>query len=63
LEAKLVGNKIDAEVIQSALQEISKTIDPFDDQHAGADYRRHTAEILAERAINDAVADANGDAQ
>jgi CO/xanthine dehydrogenase FAD-binding subunit len=63
LEDKLIGNKVDADVIQSALQEISKTIDPFDDQHASADYRRHTAETLAERAIRDAISDAGGDAQ
>jgi CO/xanthine dehydrogenase FAD-binding subunit len=64
LEAKLTGNKVDAGVIQLALQEISKAIDPFDDQHARADYRRHTAETLAERAITDAVVNAGGgDAQ
>ena len=63
LEAKLLENKIDKEVIQLALQEISKAIEPFDDQHASADYRRRTAQTLAERAITDAVADAQAGLQ
>ncbi|MDH5749754.1 MAG: xanthine dehydrogenase family protein subunit M [Rhodospirillales bacterium] len=60
LEAKLVSNKIDKKIIQSALTEISMAIEPFDDQHASADYRQHTAQVLAERALTDAVADASG---
>jgi CO/xanthine dehydrogenase FAD-binding subunit len=63
LEAKLILNKIDSDIIQSALMKISTVIEPFDDQHASANYRRHTAQVLAGRAITEAAADALGTAK
>ena len=60
LEAKLVSNTIDKEIIEAALTEISIAIEPPDDQHASADYRRRAARVLAERAITDALAAASG---
>jgi len=58
LEANLVSKKISSDVIQSGLTEILKLLEPYGDQHASASYRRETASVLAERAITEALANA-----
>jgi len=62
LEAMLTGQAVDAALIQRAAQEIPRAIDPGDDQHASADYRRRVAVALGERALTDALEDAKGTA-
>jgi len=62
LEAILKGQTIDAALVQRAAQEIPSAIDPGDDQHASADYRRRVAVALGERALADALEDAKGTA-
>ena len=62
LEAMLTGQAVDAALIQRAAQEIPGAIDPGDDQHASADYRRRVAVALGERALTDALEDAKGTA-
>jgi CO/xanthine dehydrogenase FAD-binding subunit len=55
----LVGQPIKDEIIRAAAKHAAaKEIDPGTDIHATAEYRRHTAEVLVERAIKDACADA-----
>jgi len=58
LEARLLGNRIDQDSIRAALPEIANAITPGDDQHASAAYRRRVAGVLAERALLEAVAEA-----
>ncbi len=52
----LVGRKIDAEAVRAAAEEADKVIDPFEDLHASAAYRRRVARVLVERALRDAAA-------
>ena len=40
----------------AAAEAVRDGIDPDDDLHASADYRRHLAGVLAERALGDAWA-------
>jgi CO/xanthine dehydrogenase FAD-binding subunit len=55
----LVGQPIKDELIKSAAQTVAaKEIDPGTDIHATAEYRRHVAGVLVERAIKEACADA-----
>lgn len=58
LEARLLGSRIDQDKIRAALPEIANAITPGDDQHASAAYRRRVAGVLAERALLEAVAEA-----
>jgi carbon-monoxide dehydrogenase medium subunit len=50
VEARL-GGDLDAASIQAAVQGLGATLDPPNDVHASADYRRHLAEVVAARAI------------
>lgn len=58
LEDQLRGTKISPERIQAALPHIASMLKPGDDQHAGAAYRLRVANILAERALLEALAEA-----
>ncbi len=58
LEERLLGKEINSETLAPALPEILTAINPGDDHHASADYRRRVALVLAERAILEAVAEA-----
>jgi carbon-monoxide dehydrogenase medium subunit len=53
-EAQLVGRKLDAATIRSAAA-AARALEPISDIHAGADYRRHLAEVLTQRALTDAA--------
>jgi carbon-monoxide dehydrogenase medium subunit len=53
-EAQLVGRKLDAATIKSAAA-AARALEPISDIHAGADYRRHLAEVLTQRALTDAA--------
>jgi aerobic carbon-monoxide dehydrogenase medium subunit len=50
VEARL-GGDLDPASIKAAVQGLGATLDPPNDVHASADYRRHLAEVVAERAI------------
>jgi CO/xanthine dehydrogenase FAD-binding subunit len=58
LEDRLRGRKIDAGAIRSALPVIADALQPGGDQHADAAYRLRVANVLAERALLDALAEA-----
>jgi carbon-monoxide dehydrogenase medium subunit len=55
VEAKINGNKIDAGVIAAAAQETSAVVDPQEDIHASADYRRSLVGTMVERALEHAL--------
>jgi aerobic carbon-monoxide dehydrogenase medium subunit len=53
-EARLVGQPLDAGAIRAAAA-ASWLIEPISDIHAGGEYRRHLAQVLSSRALNDAA--------
>jgi len=53
-EAALAGKKLDAAAIKAAAV-TARSLEPISDIHAGADYRRHLAEVLTRRALTDAA--------
>jgi carbon-monoxide dehydrogenase medium subunit len=53
-EAALLGQRLDGEAIRAAAG-AAWLIDPVADIHAGADYRRHLAQVLSARALTDAA--------
>ncbi len=55
MERRLLGEPATAELIKKTA-EITDNINPLEDSHASADYRRHLAQVLARRAIDDAAA-------
>lgn len=50
LEARLVGQVLDPERLRDACRAIDE-VDPLDDLHASADYRRHLTSVYARRAV------------
>lgn len=59
-ERQLTGTPLDPEAVRAAVEEALAGIDPLDDLHASAAYRRRAAAALAVRAIADALAGARG---
>jgi carbon-monoxide dehydrogenase medium subunit len=53
-EARLVGQPLDSTLIRSAAA-ATWLIEPISDIHAGAEYRRHLAQVLSARALTDAA--------
>jgi aerobic carbon-monoxide dehydrogenase medium subunit len=53
-EARLVGQPLDADAIRAAAA-TAWLIEPISDIHAGGEYRRHLAQVLSSRALNDAA--------
>jgi carbon-monoxide dehydrogenase medium subunit len=53
-EASLTGKRLDMAAITAAAAEAG-TVEPIEDIHAGADYRRHLAQVLTRRALVDAA--------
>jgi carbon-monoxide dehydrogenase medium subunit len=53
-EAALAGRKLDASAIKAAAA-AARALEPISDIHAGADYRRHLAEVMTRRALTDAA--------
>jgi len=53
-EARLVGQPLDAGAIRAAAA-AAWLIEPISDIHAGGEYRRHLAQVLSSRALNDAA--------
>ena len=61
-EALLTDSGFEPDAVVAAIEAVRDGIDPDDDLHASADYRRHLAGVLAERALGDAWARAGGGA-
>ena len=55
-EALLTGTGFEPDAMAAAAEAVRDGIVPDDDLHASADYRRHLAGVLAERALGDAWA-------
>jgi carbon-monoxide dehydrogenase medium subunit len=55
-EAALAGRKVDAAAIADAAAKVVAAIDPAEDVHASAAYRRHLAGVMATRALEQASA-------
>lgn len=53
-EARLTGQPLDAAAIRAAAA-TARQIEPISDIHAGGEYRRHLAQVLSSRALNDAA--------
>jgi carbon-monoxide dehydrogenase medium subunit len=53
-EARLIGQPLDADLIRSAAA-AAWLVEPISDIHAGAEYRRHLAQVLSARALTDAA--------
>jgi carbon-monoxide dehydrogenase medium subunit len=53
-EAGLAGKRLDLAAVMGAAAQ-ARSIEPLEDIHAGADYRRHLAEVLTRRALLDAA--------
>jgi aerobic carbon-monoxide dehydrogenase medium subunit len=51
LEASLVGQKFTPQLAGEAGAQARQCVQPFDDLHASADYRRHLVAVLTERAL------------
>jgi CO/xanthine dehydrogenase FAD-binding subunit len=59
-EKQLKGGALDEETVADAVRAALADIEPLDDLHASADYRRRAAAALAARAIADAKVEALG---
>lgn len=59
-EQQLTGGTLDDQSVREAVREALAGIDPLDDLHATAEYRRRAAVTLAVRAVTDAKAAAQG---
>ena len=54
VETMLAGKPLDAVILRAAAAETA-AVEPIADIHAGADYRRHLAQVLTLRALTDAA--------
>ncbi len=59
-EAMLAGVSAGTALFAAAAATAATEIDPYDDLHASAEYRRHLAAVLASRALEEALARMNG---
>jgi carbon-monoxide dehydrogenase medium subunit len=55
-ERMLVGSKLDDALMDEAVAAVDDAIEPSDDLHGSASYRRHVAKVLARRALVEARA-------
>ncbi len=60
VEQQLTGGTLDEKSVREAVRTALVDIEPLEDLHATADYRRRAAVALAVRAVADAKADAQG---
>jgi CO/xanthine dehydrogenase FAD-binding subunit len=58
LSARLIGTRLDGDLVQSVAQEAAVQLDAGSDLHASAEYRKHLATVLAARVIRAAAAEA-----
>jgi CO/xanthine dehydrogenase FAD-binding subunit len=59
-ERQLTGGALEPDAVRAAVEEALADIEPLDDLHATAAYRRRVAAVLAARAVADALSDAQG---
>lgn len=59
-EDKLVGSKVEDEIIEQAAGQAMEEIEPESDVHASAEYRRHVTGVLLRRALKIALERAKG---
>jgi CO/xanthine dehydrogenase FAD-binding subunit len=59
IAARLIGTKLDDEAIRDAADAAAGETEPGSDLHASAEYRRHLARVLAERALRGAYENAH----
>ena len=60
MEERLAGGDLSEAAVRAAAVGLGATLDPPSDVHAGADYRRHLAEVSAVRAVLQAAERAKG---
>ena len=60
MEARLADGDYSEAAVRAAVEGLGATLDPPSDVHAGADYRRHLAEVSAVRAVLQAAERAKG---
>jgi len=60
MEEQLAGGDFSETAVRAAAAGLGATLDPPSDVHAGADYRRHLAEVSAVRAVLQAAERAKG---
>jgi len=58
LSARLIGTRLDDDLVQSVAQEAAVQLDAGSDLHASEEYRKHLATVLAARVIRAAAAEA-----
>ncbi len=61
-EDVLTGSTIDDRAVMAAANAVDDAVDPQNDLHASAGYRRRVAKVLVERVIREAALEALGDA-
>jgi CO/xanthine dehydrogenase FAD-binding subunit len=54
LAQRLVGSRLEKELLRSVTQDAAATLEPDSDTHASAAYRRHLAGVLATRVLQSA---------
>ena len=54
-EALLAGEPVGREAVGAAAKAARDAVEPYDDLHASADFRRHLVEVLARRALESAA--------
>lgn len=59
-EARLAGAEATGEGVRAALAGLGASLDPPADVHASSEYRQHVAEVLAVRAVMNAIEEAKG---
>lgn len=60
LAAHLLGTRLDAAIVRSVAQDAAVELDPGNDPHASAGYRKHLAAVLAARTLRAAYEQAKG---
>ena len=60
-EDLLKGSRFEDDAIAAAVDRVREGLAPNDDLHASADFRRHLAGVMTERALSDAWARAGGE--
>ncbi|MGB7540818.1 MAG: xanthine dehydrogenase family protein subunit M, partial [Burkholderiales bacterium] len=54
LAARLVGTRLEEKIVEEIAHDAAAETGPSGDLHATADYRRHLARVLADRALREA---------
>jgi aerobic carbon-monoxide dehydrogenase medium subunit len=63
VEERLIGGRADEETVRAAVAGLGATLTPVSDVNASADFKRHVAEVLVERAVVECAERARGAAR